>query len=148
MSKSLPGSTGFPGTLLSEVRHGALLACALLAGFHAGPAAADWTGKGEVGAAVASGNTETKAANAKLELVDTVDKWKHLFGLAGNYAADGVGTTGQRWEAREQSDYNYSPKAFWFGGGRYEDDRFSGFDYQGSLRTGLGHHSLIPRQRS
>ncbi len=119
-----------------------IIACAMVAILNAGTAAADWSGKGEVGAAFASGNTETKAANAKVELIDKYDKWKHLFGLAGNYVADDVGTTGQRWEAREQSDYNYSPKTFWFGGGRYEDDRFSGFDYQGSLTTGLGHHFI------
>jgi putative salt-induced outer membrane protein len=124
---------------LSFTRNSALVACAVLATLGAGTASADWTGKGEVGAAVTSGNTETKAANAKIELVDTLGAWKHLFGLAGNYVSNATGTTGQRWEAREQSDFSFSPRTFWFGGGRYEDDRFSGFDYQGALTTGVGH---------
>jgi putative salt-induced outer membrane protein len=124
---------------LSLFRKPALVACAVLATLNAGIAAAAWTGKGEVGAAVTSGNTDTKAANAKLELTDTVDKWKHQFGLAGNYISNATGTTGQRWEAREQSDFSFSPRTFWFGGGRHENDRFSGFDYQGALTTGLGH---------
>ena len=120
----------------------AVLAFALSACLHAGVASADWTGKGEVGAAVTSGNTATQAANAKIEAVNTLDNWKHLLGLAGNYVSDETGTTGQRWEAREQSDYSYSERTFWFGGGRYEADRFSGFEHQASLTTGLGHRFI------
>ena len=48
-------------------------------------------------------------------------------------------TTAQRWEVRGQSSYDFTPKAYWFGAGRYDDDRFSAYDYQGSLATGLGY---------
>src|ERR1043165_5235504 len=103
------------------------VAAALLA---AVPAHADWSGKGEAGLVIASGNTDTKTANVKLALANEIDKWKHQFGAAGLYAnADPDGTTAQRWEVFEQTDYNYSPRDFWFGAGRYEDDRFSGFEY-------------------
>ena len=37
-----------------------------------------------------------------------------------------------------QQDYNFSERTFWFGAARYEEDRFSGFDYQATLSTGLG----------
>jgi len=119
-----------------------LLACAVAGILVAGTAAADWTGKGEVGAAVTSGNTDTKAANAKVEIINALDQWKHMFGLAANYVADDIGTTGQRWEARGQSDYSFTPRSFWYGALRYEDDRFSGFDYQSALTTGLGHRFI------
>lgn len=121
------------------VRRSLAIAMGVACSLHAMTAAADWSGKGEVGAAVASGNTETKAANAKIEVVNQLERWKHLLGLTGNYASDDVGTTGQRWEARGQSDYSFGPRAFWFGSGRYEDDRFSGFEYQATLGTGLGY---------
>lgn len=101
-------------------------------------ARADWTGKGEAGLVLSSGNTETQTANAKLALAHEADKWKNAFGLAGLYASDDVGTTAQRWEALTQSDYNFTPKMFWFGAARYEDDKFSGFEYQATLSTGLG----------
>lgn len=104
--------------------------------------AADWTGKGEAGVVLSNGNTNTKNANAKLELATTVESWKHSFGLTGVYAQSDELTTGQRWEAYEQSDYNFSPRAFWFGAARYEDDRFSGFEYQATLSTGLGRHFI------
>jgi putative salt-induced outer membrane protein len=42
----------------------------------------------------------------------------------------GRGPGAQRWEVHEQSDYSFSARHFWFGAARYEDDRFSGFDYE------------------
>jgi putative salt-induced outer membrane protein len=103
-----------------------------------GLAAADWTGKGELGAAFASGNTDNENVNAKLELANELEKWKHSFGLSGQYASDSSSTTGQRWELYGQSDYKINARDFWFGAARYEDDRFSGFDYQATISTGLG----------
>jgi putative salt-induced outer membrane protein len=100
---------------------------------------ADWSGKGEAGLVIASGNTDTKTANAKLQLANEIDKWKHQFGAAALYASsEPEGTTAQRWEALEQTDYNFSPRTFWFGAVRYEDDEFSGFEYQAIASTGIG----------
>jgi putative salt-induced outer membrane protein len=107
--------------------------------FAISPAHADWSGKGEAGLVIATGNTETKTANAKLLLANEVDKWKHQFGGTALYtSSDPEGTTAQRWEAFEQSDYNFSPRTFWFAAARYEDDEFSGFEYQAILSTGIG----------
>lgn len=111
---------------------------AALFGLSAAPAHADWTGKGEAGLVISSGNTETKTANAKVRMVTEDGNWKNAFGLAGLYASDDVGTTADRWEALTQSDYNFSPKTFWFGAARYEQDEFSGFEYQAILSTGMG----------
>src|SRR3954468_19045697 len=116
----------------------AAAATLLLSLFGLSPAHADWSGKGEAGLVIATGNTETKTANAKLLLANEIDKWKHQFGGAALYASsDPEGTTAQRWEAFEQSDYNFSPRTFWFGAARYEDDEFSGFEYQAVLSTGI-----------
>ena len=115
---------------------------ASLATLAAGEARADWSGKGEAGVVFANGNTNAKNANAKLDVATTEGAWKHAAGLAAVYAsADGL-STGQRWELFEQSDYNFSPRSFWFGAGRYEDDRFSGFDYQATVSTGFGRHFI------
>jgi putative salt-induced outer membrane protein len=107
--------------------------------FAISPAHADWSGTGEAGLVIATGNTESKTANAKVLLASEVDKWKHQFGGAALYAtSDPDGTTANRWELFEQSDYNFSPRTFWFGAARYEDDEFSGFVYQAVLSTGIG----------
>ena len=121
--------------------HGSTLAAATLfaAALAASPAHADWTGKGEAGLVIATGNTETETANAKLQFANEIGKWKHQFGGAALYASsDDEGTTAQRWEAFEQSDYNFSPRNFWFGAARYEDDEFSGFVYQAIISIGIG----------
>jgi putative salt-induced outer membrane protein len=112
-----------------------------------GTALAQWTGKGEIGASLASGNTDTETANAVAEVKYERDKWAHTLGFAGNFGADSGATTAQRWELRGQSDYRFTDRAYWFGAGRYEDDRFSTYDFQASLATGLG-YKLIDEERT
>jgi putative salt-induced outer membrane protein len=112
-----------------------------------GTALAEWTGKGELGASLASGNTETETANVAVEVKNTLEKWTHTLGFAGNYGSDSGATTAQRWELRGQSDYKFTDRAYWFGAGRYEDDRFSTYDFQSSIATGLG-YKLIDEERT
>jgi putative salt-induced outer membrane protein len=122
-----------------RVSNPAAAAALLVPLFAISPAHADWSGKGEAGLVIATGNTETKTANAKLLFANEVDKWKHQFGGAALYAtSDPDGTTANRWELFEESDYNFSPRTFLFGAARYEDDEFSGFEYQAVLSTGIG----------
>jgi len=102
-------------------------------------ALADWTGKGELGGSFASGNSENEAVNAALEMKGSYGKWAHTLGFAGNYGNDGTDTTAQRWELRGQTQYEFSDRAYGFGAARYEDDRFSAYDYQASLSGGLGY---------
>jgi putative salt-induced outer membrane protein len=104
----------------------------------AGAAQAQWNVKAEAGVVAARGNSDSDTSNAKFLVSREFVRWKHTLEAAGVYASDNIGTTGQRWNAREQTDYKFSDKGFWFGSGRYEEDRFSGFEYQSTLGTGLG----------
>jgi len=102
-------------------------------------ARAEWSGKAELGGSFATGNSDNQSANAAFSVTLKADPWQHELGFTGNYGNDGDETTAQRWEVREQSNYDFTPKAYWFGAGRYDDDRFSAYDYQASLATGLGY---------
>lgn len=102
------------------------------------PAQAQWTAKAEAGAVAARGNTTTDSANLAFDIAREFAKWKHALGVSAVYASDDTGSTAQRWEGRAQSDYKFHPKGFWFGSARYEEDRFSGFEYQTTYGTGLG----------
>jgi putative salt-induced outer membrane protein len=102
------------------------------------PAMAQWTGKGEAGVAVASGNTSTKSANARVAVGYKSDAWEDSASLAGNYVRTEGLTTARRWEIGAQTRYNFGAHTFWYGGARYEEDRFSGFDHQGVISTGVG----------
>ena len=115
----------------------AFVALALLGGAFSAHAA-DWTGTGEAGLVIADGNTETETANAKLQLATEMGKWKHSGGLSGLYASTDGNRTAERWALFGESDYNFGPKTFAFGAGRYEQDAFSGFEYQATLSTGIG----------
>ncbi len=110
---------------------GALLLAAL-------PAAAQWTGKGEAGLAIASGNSDSRTANARVSATRKLGAWEHKLGLAGLYVRSEGDTTAKRWEASGQTRFDFRPDTFWYGGGRYEEDRFSGFDHQGLVTTGVG----------
>jgi putative salt-induced outer membrane protein len=126
---------------MKRITHAGRRAAPLLAAcfaLHAAPAAAQWTGRGEAGVVVAGGNTDTKAGNAKLAVGYKADAWTHAAGFAGVYSANGGVTTAQRWEATEQSNYQFDARDYWFGGLRYENDRFSGFKYQATASTGVG----------
>lgn len=105
----------------------------------AATAQADWKGKGELGVVLARGNSETDTVNAKVEAARESDLWKHGFGLAALRATSDGDRTAERYGGFWQTDYKFSPRTYAFGGLRYEDDRFSGFDYQASATAGIGH---------
>jgi putative salt-induced outer membrane protein len=104
----------------------------------ASPVRAQWTAKMEAGVVAARGNSDSDTSNLKLKVARKFKRWLHTLDASGVYAADDIGATSQRWSLREQSDYEISDKGFWFGSGRYEEDRFSGFNYQSTYGTGLG----------
>jgi putative salt-induced outer membrane protein len=97
-----------------------------------------WSTRGEAGFVASRGNTSTESANLKFEFVRESHKWKNTFATSGLYGKSSAIQSAQRWDARDQVDYSFSERSFWFGGVRYEDDRFSGFDYQESVSVGLG----------
>jgi putative salt-induced outer membrane protein len=111
------------------------------------PAQAQWKGKGEVGIVSARGNAEAETANVKLDTSREVDRWKHAFGVAALRASNAGIATAERYGASWQSDYKLSDRSFWFGGLRYEQDEFNGFDYQASLSTGYG-YKFIDNKRT
>lgn len=112
-----------------------LIAAALLA---AAPAQAQWSSKAQAGFVMSRGNTETETANAKFEIGYEIEKWKHSFDSSFLYGRSSAITTGQRWDATWQSDHKVSARFFWFGALRYEEDRYSGFNYQGTVSAGAG----------
>ncbi len=101
-------------------------------------ARAEWKGKGEAGIVFARGNSDTDTVNVKLDMATEVAQWKHGWGIAALRAANDGTKNAERYEGRWQSDYKLSDRDYWFGGLRYEDDRFSGFDYQATATTGYG----------
>ena len=113
----------------------AVIALAALA-----PAAqAQWNGKAELGILSATGNTESKAANAKLDLIHEGSKWRNTFGFAALYSEGEEFSTAERYEAKYQADLKITDRFSWFGALRGEQDRFSAFAYQATVSTGASY---------
>jgi len=123
--------------------------CSLTGALLVGPlsAAADdlpqgWSGKGQAGYVMSRGNSDTDAANAKLDLYLVRQDWKHNLQLDGLFGRSAGVTSAERWDARLQSDYQITQRVFSFGALSYQNDRFSGFEYQASGSAGLGYKLL------
>lgn len=122
---------------------GAILAAA------AAQAASDapWSAKSEAGFVMARGNAETETANAKLDVAYERERWKHEVLLTSLYGRNSGATNAQRWDSRWQSQLGIRDGLYWFGALRYEDDRFSGFDYQASVSSGIG-YAFVDTERT
>lgn len=108
----------------------------------------------ELGAIVTSGNTESSTFKGKANIKQERTKWRNNFVLEGLYKRDELDiedtdtpeegdtyredrTTAQKYFASAQSDYKLNSEhqgLFIFGS--YEDDRFSGYEYQSTLAAG------------
>src|SRR5262249_25023484 len=76
---------------------------------------------------------------AKLDLNLLRNHWKHNLSLDGLYGRSAGITSAQRWEVRLQSNYQITSALFSFAALSYQNDRFSGFEYQASGSGGLGY---------
>lgn len=104
--------------------------------------AGEWKGEGELGYTSTSGNTESDTLNTKLSVSKEHDKWKHTGSLQVlKTTTDNVDSADSK-IFEEKSRYKFSDKTYTFVSLRYEDDKFSGFDYQSSVAIGLGQELL------
>jgi putative salt-induced outer membrane protein len=98
-----------------------------------------WTGKGQAGYVSTQGNTESKSANAALDMSYLEGPWNHMFHLGGLYGQNSGYVSAERWDTLWQTNYSFTPVLYTFGALRYAHDLFSGFDYQASASAGLGY---------
>lgn len=106
------------------------------------PAAAAWSGEGELGFTSIAGNSEAENLNARLGITRNVDAWKHALTVEAVRAeTDGELSTNYA-RLREKSEYSLGVDSYAYGQLRYEDDEFSGFDYRASLTAGYGRRVL------
>ncbi len=106
------------------------------------PAMADdelgWSGSGRFGVVSQRGNAETETINIGAELVNNMEQWRHVLGLAVLNASENDVDTANRFELYGQSDYKINEISYWFGSLRYENDDFSQFENQATLAAGYG----------
>jgi len=101
-------------------------------------APAKWTGVGELGFTTTSGNSDSENLNASLAITRERLRWKHSASIEAIRAESDDVTSVDRIVVRERSEYALEGDTYLFGRLRYEDDEFSGYDYQASLTLGVG----------
>ncbi len=101
-----------------------------------------WSGEGNLGATATNGNTKATSILAKLDLANQMGPWKHELGLgANNVTSDSTRTT-ENYFLKWKSARDFTSVYYGFGSFRYDDDYFSGFDFQSSLAAGIGMHVI------
>jgi putative salt-induced outer membrane protein YdiY len=108
----------------------------------------DWEGEGELGVLVTSGNTEETNINGRLALIHEVTEWRNSGEFRSAYSETDDVTTAEKYRATLQSDFKFEGNQYLFVRGDYEDDRFSGYDFQSSLTTGYGNRLWNRGERS
>ncbi len=115
-----------------------------------------FSGEGEIGMLITGGNTETESVNGKLKLNYETARWLNHMGFETMYSAEEVEddtsgktekeTTAEKYSVSAKTGYKFDEMNYVFLLGSYEDDRFSGYDYQLSFSAGYGRR-LIKNDR-
>lgn len=71
------------------------------------------------------------------------DLWEHEFNLDFDYGSEDEETTEQRLLTNFESRRDLTERLYGFGFLQYEDDRFSGFDYETTEGLGLGYRIAL-----
>lgn len=107
----------------------------------------NWNGEGEIGYLMTSGNSETESLNAGLDLNYEARPWRHHARFQAFYSAEEsetesgeeeMETSAQKYRITGQTDYQFTENNYAFLRGSYQDDRFSGYDYETSVSAGYG----------
>lgn len=106
-----------------------------------------WKSAAELGYVNVSGNTNTETVKAAVDVLYETEGWAHKVhadALSSNTeTTDDLGVTtdernAAKWLVSGQSDYKFTDFDYFYALLSYEDDRFSGFDYQAKFGLGYG----------
>jgi putative salt-induced outer membrane protein len=105
----------------------------------AAPPADPFIANVSLGYLATNGNTDSKNANASMEVTWDLDgPWRHDWtALAINARTDGV-TTAESYTASYKAQRDFSATSYLFFSGDWRQDRFSGYDQQISEAIGYG----------
>jgi putative salt-induced outer membrane protein len=110
-----------------------------------------WKTSAELGYVNTSGNTNTETLVFKFDTAYEIEKWKHQahFEVLSTKADDASTpekdkvTTADKKLVTAQSDFKFTPRDYFYGLLSYEDDKFSGFEYQAKVSAGYGRKVLL-----
>ncbi|MBY6203679.1 DUF481 domain-containing protein [Halomonas denitrificans] len=118
----------------------ALAAAILLAA--SGAVAAEWTGSGELGLVFARGNSDTETVNAGFELRYEQDRWTNTLKSSYLRSENEGELDASRFVISNNTLYDLTERSYLVGSARYDQDKFSSFEYQATAGLGYGYRVL------
>ncbi|TDR18485.1 DUF481 domain-containing protein [Marinicella litoralis] len=100
---------------------------------------ADWSGTGQLGFSMTSGNSDTENLTAGLKLSRESEKWVNNWSLDLLRASSDNIDTAERFTINTRNGYKLDENDYIHNSTRYDNDNFSGFDYTITTSIGWGH---------
>lgn len=130
------------------IRKPLVVACLVLAPAAWAQEKGNVEGEAELGVLLTSGNTEETKVNSRLALKHETQLWRNTGEFSSRYTEAEDETTAEEYQAALESDYKFDDQQYWFVRGSWEDDRFSGYDFESTLSTGYGNRVWQEGERS
>ena len=120
--------------------------CALLAVSAQAEESSPWHTDLELGYVATSGNTETTTIKTRADVTHTAGVWKNTTHFDSLNTSEDDGRSAERYFVSNKLDYKWSENSYWFAYGSFDDDRFSGFEWQATAAAGYGRTFLLDRE--
>jgi putative salt-induced outer membrane protein YdiY len=131
-----------------DLRQAVAITAVAIAPFASAQEADNWKGETELGVLITSGTTEETNIKGRLGLLHEVESWRNSGEFRTNYSETEDETTTEKYLAELETNYKFDKNQYWFLRGSYEDDRFSGYDFESTVTTGYGNRVWTSGERS
>ena len=101
-----------------------------------------WKGAAEVGSIWTSGNTSTSSINGKFDVSRKGEEWNSKLKMSALSSREDSKTSKEKYSGLAQLDRNFTERTYLAIVGQQDRDRFSGFQYQGTVSAGLGYRAI------
>ena len=101
-----------------------------------------WKGEIEATYINLSGNTEETTSSVSLKAIRKSAPWRFVVSVDAMSSEDDEVRTAEKYDIFSRLDYNYTETRYVFGRVSYEEDHFSGYEYQGTVTVGLGRNII------
>src|SRR6478609_3936258 len=104
-----------------------------------------WSGRGQIGAFMATGNSDMTGVAVAISLQRTGINWEHRLRATADYQRSNGRTSREQYLVAWEPHFQISKDLFAYGLAQYDSDRFQGFSSRYSLSGGLGYKVIDSR---
>ncbi len=101
--------------------------------------AQDWSGKGELGLVIVTGNTESEVLNAAGEVARNFNGWDNALKATAISSKNDGEKNAESYSLEGTTQYDLTDRQYVFGNARYFEDKFDSFEAIYSVAGGIGY---------